>query len=509
MFKLLDNWIDKTTMYRVVLYEVIALLVCALFAALFHAVPYAPLAIIFSTAFILLVCWLSNAVSAWIFKVPKNVESIYITALILTLIISPPTSPHDMAYFSLAVWASIWAAASKYIFTYRHKHFFNPAAFAVALTAFTINGAASWWVATPALLIPALLGGWLIVKKIRRYDLMAGFFIASFASLLGYALLRHLSPAPFLLKTLEATPIVFFATVMLTEPLTSPPTKWLRVAYGAIVGFLFSPWLHLGALYSTPELALVLGNVFSFAVSPKQKLILKLKSKVEEANQTTDFIFESDQPLAFKAGQYLEWTLEHPHPDARGNRRYFTIASAPTEKELHLGVKFQPNGSSFKKALAAMKPGDTIAAAQLAGDFTLPRYSDQKIAFIAGGIGVTPFRSMIKDLVDTNDERSVILLYANKTPADIAYKKVFDEAEKKMNIQTVYVATDPKAARPEWGGRIGALDERMIKQEIPDYLERQFYLSGPHGMVTAFDKTLRQMGLPASNIKKDFFPGFA
>ena len=508
MFKWIDTFLDKITMYRVVLYEVITLIILAIILSLFHLIPYQPLSILFSTLFITLICLVVNVLCAKMYKAPTNVESVYITAIILALIISPPHSPFDLAYFSLAIWASILAMASKYIFAIGNKHIFNPAAFAVALTALALNQSASWWVGTPVMFPFVLIGGFLIVKKIRRFDLVGSFLFASLLLIVGAGVVRGVSIVPFVLKTLTQTPLFFFATVMLTEPLTSPPTKQLRILYGAIVGFLFAPWIHIGTFFSTPELALVAGNIFSYAVSPKQKLILTLKRKVEEANQTIDFIFHSDKRMHFNAGQYLEWTLAHEQPDARGNRRYFTIASSPTEEEIHLGVKFYPNGSSFKNTLSTMEPGDKIIASQLTGDFVLPKQTTQKLAFIAGGIGVTPFRSMIKDMVDKNDPRSVILIYVNKTANDIAYSEVFNEAEK-IGVKTVYVLTDLPSIPKKWIGRSGMLDAKMIQEEIPDYLEREFYLSGPHGMVVAYDSVLRKMGVPANQIKKDFFPGFA
>ena len=234
-------------------------------------------------------------------------------------------------------------------------------------------------------------------------------------------------------------------------------------------------------------------------ISPKSRYVLTLKEKKSEGTGTYDFIFKPDKKLWFRPGQYLEWTLGHERSDGRGNRRYFTIASAPTEKEVHLGVKFHEPSSSFKKKLLSMQPGDTIIAGQLAGDFTLPKNSKQKLAFIAGGIGITPFRSMIKNLVDRNEQRDAILFYSNRTAAEISYREVFDEALERIGMRTVYTIT-------EGGNRLTA---DAIKKEIPDYRRRMFYISGTHAMTNAFEGTLREMGVPSRHIKTDFFPGFA
>ena len=154
-----------------------------------------------------------------------------------------------------------------------------------------------------------------------------------------------------------------------------------------------------------------------------------------------------------------------------------------------------------------MKAGDTLSASHLAGDFVLPKDPSEKLAFIAGGIGITPFRSMVQYLVDTRDRRSAVLLYANKTADDIAYKEVFDRAEREIGLKTVHVLSGEAAPPP--GMQSGRIDAARIAREVPDYRERLFFISGPHTMVDSFARTLREMGVPRRNIKTDFFPGFA
>ena len=218
-------------------------------------------------------------------------------------------------------------------------------------------------------------------------------------------------------------------------------------------------------------------------------------------------MFSTARPFYFKPGKYLEWTLGHGKTDSRGNRRYFTIASSPTEKEIRMGIKFYPNGSSFKKKLLSMNNNDIIVASGLAGNFTLPRDKNKKLVFIAGGIGITPFRSMLKYLLDTKQKRDIILLYSNRTPADMAYKSILDQAKNDLGIKTIYTITN-KPFFDMWQGKTGYIDARMIMQEVPDYSERYFYLSGTHSMVTTFNNILQQIGVKKSRIKKDFFPGF-
>ncbi|MDP3965261.1 MAG: FAD-dependent oxidoreductase, partial [bacterium] len=156
-----------------------------------------------------------------------------------------------------------------------------------------------------------------------------------------------------------------------------------------------------------------------------------------------------------------------------------------------------------------LKAGDTVVASQRAGDFTLPKDKKKKLAFIAGGIGITPFRSMVKYLSDKQEQRSIVLLYSNKTSADTAYKSFFDEAGQKIGLKTVYAYSEREGAPDGVSRVVGKLDAQIIAREVPDYKERMFYLSGPRGMVTAFSDILRGMGVKERMIKRDYFPGFA
>ena len=201
--------------------------------------------------------------------------------------------------------------------------------------------------------------------------------------------------------------------------------------------------------------------------------------------------------------------FEAPESDSRGNRRYFTLASSPTEDEIRLGVKFYPDPSSFKTNLLALPIGGEIIAAQRAGDFVLPKDPKRELVFIAGGIGITPFRSMIQYLLDKNEKRQITLLYSNKKVSDIAYKQVFDQAQKRLGIKTIYAVTDPGEMLSGSSMYNGMIDAAMIQKEIPDFVNKTYYISGPHAMVDAFEQTLKSIGIQRKNIKIDFFPGFA
>ncbi|MDO8504901.1 MAG: FAD-dependent oxidoreductase, partial [Candidatus Liptonbacteria bacterium] len=261
---------------------------------------------------------------------------------------------------------------------------------------------ASWWVGALSMLPFVFIGGLLIVRKIRRFDLVFSFITMAAVSSFWLGLQRGVSIGNIATQTFLHSSLFFFAFIMMVEPLTTPPMRSRRMAYGAFTGLLSGPGTHIGGIYFTAELALLAGNLFSYLISPKAKLKLKLKEKILAANDTYDFVFSPDQKPKFKAGQYLEWTLGHEKPDNRGNRRYFTICSSPTEDEIRLGVKFYPEPSSFKTAMMNMQVGDTLVVSQLAGDFVLPKNRNEKLVFISGGIGVTPMRSMVRYLLDKN-----------------------------------------------------------------------------------------------------------
>ncbi len=449
-------------------------------------------------------CWTANWLLAAIFKVPTNVESVYITALILALIIDPVKSLVDLQFLG---WAAILAMSSKYVLSLYNKHLFNPAAIAVVITAFTLGESASWWVGTASMLPAVLIGGLLLVRKLREERIVGIFILTSLVTICIVSLMQGLSLPKELQQLLLESPLFFFATIMFTEPLTMPPTQKLRDIYAIMVGILFVPQMHVGPIYSTPELALVVGNLYSYIVSLKHKVMLKLRRKSTIAANIVDFVFKPSHRLAFEPGQYMEFTLAHPRPDSRGNRRYFTLASSPTEDNLRLGVRFYPEGSSFKRALSRLDNRTTMLAGQVAGDFTLPKDPDRKLVFIAGGIGITPFRSMLKYLVDMNEPRDIVLFYVNRRANEIAYTDVLNQAQTLPGIRVYYTLTDNEAIPRNWRGLSGRINTSMMRKLVPDFQERTFYLSGPPDMVRATERMLKNVQVNPRQIKKDFFPG--
>ncbi len=501
-----DAILDRVTMYRLLLYTLLAYIGIATLLSIAGQLAFSPLALLLSTGFLLLMCWAANTLLAWVFRVPTNIESAAITALILALIIDPAKSSDDWQFLG---WAAIVAMASKFLLGLWNKHIFNPAAIAVLITAFVLGDTASWWVGSASMLPATLIGGFLITRKIQQEEMVGVFLLAALLATCAASAVLGVSLPGEVRQLLLESPLIFFGSVMLSEPLTVPPTQNLRRIYGALVGVLFIPQAHLGPIYSTPELALTLGNLYAFAVSPKRKLALRLRKKVRLAPDIMEFVFRPEQRLSFAPGQYMEFTLGHPQADGRGNRRYFTLASSPTEEQVRLGVRFYPRGSSFKAALARLDGRTALLAGQLAGDFTLPEDPGQKLVFIAGGIGITPFRSMLKYLIDTRQRRDIIVLYVNRQLQDIVYQDVLAEAQTRLGARITYALTDPAKVPRDWQGARGRVDERMIASLVPDYHDRRFYLSGPPEMVRAIEATLRRLGVRRNQIKRDYFSGLA
>jgi len=152
-------------MYRLVLYVLIALIGVAVLLASFKLVHFSPLSLLFSTVFLVVMCWAMNTIFASVLKIPTNLESAFITALILALIIDPAQSP---GAFQFLGWAAILAMSSKYILAINKKHLFNPAAIAVVTTSFVLGETASLRIGTSSLLPGVLLGGLLGVRRLSQ-----------------------------------------------------------------------------------------------------------------------------------------------------------------------------------------------------------------------------------------------------------------------------------------------------------------------------------------------------
>lgn len=497
-----DKLTDRITSYRLVLYFLYGLTAWATLLALFGQGPFKWYEILLSAGWLMLVCRTANRLLARQFNVAANNESDLITALILALIMSPPGAPKQWLFLTLA---AVAAMASKYLIVIGRKHLFNPAAFGAAIAGLLLGYSPSWWIGMEAVVPLLLIGGFVVVRKTGRLD-MVGLFLAIYAVLTFFQLFLD-APLGTALGGVwtgfSASSLLFFATVMLTEPLTSPRQRSLYLGYGGLVAALYS----LTGLDIKPEHALLLGNAASIIADPNPRRSLKFMHSHKDAAGIESFIFEGKKGLKFSAGQYLEWTLPQHKSDSRGNRRYMTISSSPSESKVMFSVKLPERMSSFKAGLKKLHPGDSILAGQLSGRFILPPSEKAKLAWLAGGIGVTPFRSMAKYMTDFEQTRDVQLIYFAAELSEFAFKDVFSEAEK-YGLRTTFSITG-KEVPDGWSGQTGGISKRMLINLMPDYTERTFYISGPYGFVTTSEQALLNLGVNPKQIITDYFPGYS
>jgi ferredoxin-NADP reductase len=470
-------------MYRLVLYCLSLLVGVAMVFSFFGLISYPFWSLVGSLAVLLTVGFALKVGLGWVYKLPPNFESSLITALILFFVLLVPTNLSE--YLGLGV-GVIAALVSKYVINWRGAHVFNPAAFGALVASLTGLTSAGWWIATPIMLPFVLLIGFLILRKTRQFSLFFAFAIPA----LCLILLHGISPS----LALTSYPLVFLGTVMLTEPITMPSNFRWRLVYGVLVGLVFGASLNFGFISTSPHLALLVGNLLAFIVTMRSGQLLRLIKRTQLSPTTYEFAFENSR-FNYKAGQYLAWTLDKVKFDARGNRRSFTIASAPGEKNMKLGVKFYEPSSQFKKTLLGLKEGDGIHVSALSGDFVMPKNVNKKLLFIAGGIGVTPFRSMVKDVMLTKQKRDITLFYFANNESEVLYKDIWQEA----------LACGVKVV-PLIGQQF--LTEELLQKYTPDFKEREVYLSGPPPMVRAYKKALRSLGIPVRSIHTDYFSGY-
>jgi len=221
---------------------------------------------------------------------------------------------------------------------------------------------------------------------------------------------------------------------------------------------------------------------------------LTLFEKKQEAKDVMSSKFKSDEPLNWKPGQYLFYTLPNDDQDNRGVTRYFTISSAQFEKFIMLTTRIGDPSSSFKKSLTEMKIGDRITASGPDGDFTVED-PNKNYVFIAGGIGITPFRSILLDLDHKKLPINVQLLYSNRDE-DIVFKEELKSLmSKNPNFKIKYFISPQR------------IDTSTIEQ-LNNINNRMFYISGPEPFVESFEKMIKDLGVKPLNIKLDEFPGY-
>lgn len=499
--KMIDRFLNKVTMYRLVVYALslyTALGICFAFAG---RISPTPTELVISLLLLIGSAYVTDRGFGRLFGIPTNMESSLITAMILFLIVHPADS---LASGLVLVLAGGISSASKFLLAWNGKHIFNPAAFAAAFVSLAGLQATTWWIGSSVFWPVTLLVGLAIVRKIRRMPL----FITFAGTTIILELLQFVGTGSLwtdMKHALIASPFIFLATIMLTEPATMPPRRHLQIGFAAIVAVFYVYAWRLGPISIHPEGALLIGNIFAYIVSPKFRVRLRLKEVQKISDRVSNYIFQPDKHFDFIPGQYMEWTLSGVPYDSRGNRRTFTIASSPTEDTVQVGLKFYEPASTYKATFERLQPGDIVDASQLAGNFTLDGNESEKLVFVAGSIGITPFRSMAQYIIDKKIPVDITLLYIVSDPQDFAYMDVFEQAAA-YGLRTIPIVTRPTDISGDF--TVAKVTGALLRNSIPDFAERTWYISGPDVMVNGVKDMLRELGVSTARARTDHFSGY-
>lgn len=236
--------------------------------------------------------------------------------------------------------------------------------------------------------------------------------------------------------------------------------------------------------------------------------LFPLKDRHEVAEGTMEFWFDtSGTDFSFKAGQNADFTLiDPPETDAEGNTRTFSFATSPNTKGA-FAVATRMRDTAFKRSLAKIPLGTKVKVAGPMGAFTLHKDAAKPAVFVAGGIGVTPARSIILWAHEEKLPHEIYLFYSNRTPRSAAY---LDDFEKVLrgNPRFHLIPTVTEANNPMWRYGFGRIDAALLRKSLLDVKAPVYYVAGPPAMVEAMRKVLAEVGANEDNIKSEEFAGY-
>jgi len=222
----------------------------------------------------------------------------------------------------------------------------------------------------------------------------------------------------------------------------------------------------------------------------------------DEADNIKTFYFKPARQVDYTAGQFIELSIPHDNPDERGIKRWFTLSSSPTQELLTITTKFaDEHSSSFKKALLSLEPETELHMSDPMGDFVLPKLVQTPLVFVAGGIGITPFHSILSWLADTQETRPIKLIYGVRSEDEIIFQETFNKA----GVHATIVVSDASEA---WGGENGRVTAELVlglEQPSDDTL---IYISGPEPMVESLQEDLKKAGVKQNQLVGDFFSNY-
>jgi ferredoxin-NADP reductase len=230
-----------------------------------------------------------------------------------------------------------------------------------------------------------------------------------------------------------------------------------------------------------------------------------IQDKREIAKGTLMVTFKVKEPFSFKPGQYCFITIKNlKFPDQRGNKRHFSIVNSPERKGI-ITFTTRESESGFKKTLKEMEIGTEVEMGPIAGVFTLPEDTKRSLVFIAGGIGITPFMSMLQYLKETGNPYNITLIYSNRDQASTAYLEEIQQFPAKIpNLKLVLTMTEDN----NWQGEKRKIDAQFINDYCPKSNSYHYMVVGPPPMVEAVQKSLDEAGVSQENVKIERFTGY-
>ncbi|MBZ5548578.1 MAG: FAD-dependent oxidoreductase [Acidobacteriia bacterium] len=234
----------------------------------------------------------------------------------------------------------------------------------------------------------------------------------------------------------------------------------------------------------------------------------KLLSRVEVAEGTMAFHFEKPSQFDFKPGQSADVTLFNPpETDSEGNTRTFSIASSPFENQLMFATRMRD--TAFKRSLKKVPLGTDVKIDSPMGSFTLHKNSAKPAVFLAGGIGITPFVSIVRQADHDRLPHTLYLFYSNRRPEDTPFLEALQILEKSNpNFQLICTMTEMLQSQKEWKGETGLINKEMLSRHLTNLQGPIYYVAGPPAMVAAMRKMLAGAGVDEDDIRTEEFGGY-
>ncbi len=235
---------------------------------------------------------------------------------------------------------------------------------------------------------------------------------------------------------------------------------------------------------------------------------VKLRSRSQVAEGTFAFHFEKPAGFEFVAGQSVDLTLiEPPQTDAEGNTRAFSLASAPYEPELMIATRMRD--TAFKRVLRTFTAGSEVRMDGPFGSMTLHRKTTRPAVFLAGGIGITPFRSMLRQAANSEVARRIFLFYANRHPEDAAFLAELQELIRQQPGFALFPTMTKLAdSKVSWDGETGYISSEMLAKYVSDLSAPIYYIAGPPALVTTMKDVLSEVGVGEDDVNSEDFSGY-